>query len=255
MHSRFFLIQFRRAAMVGAALTALTTAACTDDAATSSGPTAPTAREIDKPAETVSRIRPTVKFRIADTTGAQITEYAPARITTSNADTLLLVDNGGLDLDPAVGSVKVYVEKAATYKACAGGTAHYYPDPWPNPTFSPCASATTSAYSVDLGTVYVQRKPKLVFHMKSVSGAPLLGGAVTLSNSNNWSKTIADGDPEDESVGLDGTIAYSINQLQVSWCETTPPSKSFLVSAKCGTTMARWGTVTDVTFVHEKLKF
>jgi hypothetical protein len=226
-------------------------AACSDS---STAPDAPIARPVDGASAIVLKLGATIKVRVIDTAGVQLKETGWVQFTTAN-DTVYVQDNSAKDHDPATGVVKVMMLKNQTFKACFSLSQHYRGDlawnsPWPR-----CATKTSSASEVDLGSVYARESPMVTFVTKNQFG--LVGGAsFTLTvPAQNWSLTIADGQGSyDESKGADGKIVYTLGYPNAyTWCETSAPSKNLLLSQKCGSFDAKYGQKYQFVLMHEQL--
>src|SRR4051794_4134821 len=151
-------IPTRRLIAPGVVAIALSLAACSDAA---TAPEAPAiARPTDSASPLVLSLGVTVKVRLADTTGATLTEPGWVNFVWGNIDdTLSVRDNSAKDQDPAVGFIKVKLTKTNQYKACFIRSAHYMPDLDGQVNYQYCSSSTSPAATVDMGTLIGQRSP------------------------------------------------------------------------------------------------
>ena len=163
----------RRVAAVASVAVAMSVAACSD---ASTAPTAPVgAASVDRPSEVILKVAAFLTVRVADTTGKTLNETGWVQFSTTPTDTMSVYDNSAKDLDPAVGVIKVGMTKSASYKACFSMTQHYRGD-LVSQVYPRCKTVTSSAFNVDMGTVYGQRSPQIILITKNEFNT-LVGGA------------------------------------------------------------------------------
>ena len=243
----------RRAVAVGLAALAMSTVACSDDATAPRHPAASPMAE--GPSANMGRVQTLVTVRIVDIWSQNVPEKATIRfIWNAGADTLYVKDNAAMDIDLTVGAMKVNFPTSAQYEACVqGGTLHYAGEPW-TPAYPMCSKKSTISTSVNLGNVFMRRRPVVTWTMKDEFGAIIPGGSVFLQKSPNIYMDIADGQaPWDEAPALDGKIKFTMLDPgpSVYW-ETKAPLKHDLVPGYHPFT-AVWEGVYNFTLTHEKL--
>src|SRR5690349_4416308 len=167
----------RRLAIASAAAVTLAVAACSDAA---TAPQTTTARDVAGPSAVILKVSARVKARIVDTANVTLKENGWVEFTSSNSDTVRIMDNSAKDLDPAVGVMEVQMAKAASYKACFSMSQHYRGDYTAGTPFPRCSATSSSAAQVDLGKVFARQSPQIVFLIKNQFGTLIGGAAVTV---------------------------------------------------------------------------
>jgi hypothetical protein len=225
-------------------------AACADSTTAPTVPTLPATAGAQQ--ALVVNLGAYIKLRIADTTGATLTEKAFVQFF-SGKDTVQIQDNAKGDLDPAVGFMKVMVAKTNDYQVRVGRSAHYMPDLDGQVNWKYMATSTSTALTVDMGTFNLQRSP--IFNYVAWDEFGQLAGGATFSittTNPNWTLNLLDNDVHYDESPIKGLLIYTLNfPFMVTICEVKPPPKMVLTSQKCFTFQSKWGQTYTATFTHE----
>jgi hypothetical protein len=200
----------RRAVAAGLAAVALSTTACRD---ATTAPTVPTASETSGPnaisiGSDFPQVATFISVKIIDVTGIKVTEKAMVRFRWSQPkDSVFVTDNSAKDLDPTIGVVKIAVPKAAGYDACVRGTTARFVADSTGPSYPTCNSKFWLSYNINLGNVYMRRKPTLSVKMIDTWSNLLPGATLRVYNQSGFSLDVADGQaPWDQPSVNDGKI-------------------------------------------------
>jgi hypothetical protein len=206
----------RRVVAAGLATMALSSAACSSDA---TGPANPTARDIAGSNNItvvggggIPQVATFISVHIIDVTGQPVTEKAMVRFRWSQPkDSVFVQDNSAKDLDPTIGVVKIAAPKAAGYDGCVRqATAHFAADT-AGANYPTCNSKFWLSFDINLGNVYMRRKPQLTVRMIDEWSNLLPGAGLHMYNTNGWSLDVADGQaPWDEPPVNDGKITVTL---------------------------------------------
>jgi hypothetical protein len=254
----------RRAVAVGLAAVALSTAACRDDA---TAPTVATAREISGPnAITVGiggggQVATFISVHIIDVNGINVPEKAMVRFRWSQPkDSVFVVDNSAKDLDPTIGVVKIAAPKAAGYDACVRGTTAHYVADSTGPSYPTCNSKFWLSFNINLGNVYMRRKPQLSVKMIDTWNNLLPGASMSVRTWDwDWSVNVADGQALlDEPSVNNGRITVTLPKAaQYVWCNTKlPTGKWELWDTQCYTSNPfNWEEKHDSGFLFQQVAY
>ena len=241
----------RRLVAAGVLATAVSLAACREDA------TAPQAPVAGKSAEQPSAMNlipiATVTLHVVTVWNQPVPEAATVKFTTSKGS-VQVVDNAAGDLDPAMGTVKVAMYQAASYEACiTDGTANYNAVPG-NVTYPICQSLTTSSTKVDLGSAYMRKIPRVAFYFQDMQGNAAKGGTLTTVWPGNYTLIVYDGMPGWDAV-VDGVIVLKLvsGPGTYSWCETKAPPGFMVTSPSCGSFVAAYDVDMAILLKHQPL--
>lgn len=206
----------RRVAAAGVAAMALSSAGCSDSA---TGPTSATAREVPGSNNVtvaggggIPQVATFISVHIVDVTGLPVTEKAMVRFRWSQPkDSVSVQDNSAKDLDPTIGVVKIAAPKAAGYDGCVRETTAHFVADTAGASYPTCNSKFWLSYNINLGNVYMRRKPQLTVKMIDEWNHLLPGGGLHMYNTNGWSLDVLDGQfPVDEPSVNDGKITVTL---------------------------------------------
>jgi len=206
----------RRVVAAGLVAMALSAVACSDE---STAPSAATARPMTASNGLVvgggpaPQIMTKISVHIVDVSTKTVTEKAVVRFSWAQpSGEVYVTDNSALDLDPTVGIVKYAAPKAAGYNGCVrGSTAHFAADTT-GPSYPTCNSKSWLSFDINLGNVYMRRKPQITVDMLSTNPiVPAPGGAIHIfDNYSTWKADIFDGQAGDEPTVNDGKITFTV---------------------------------------------
>lgn len=221
----------RRIAATGLATMALASAACSSDA---TGPATPAARDIAGANNVtvvggggIPQVATFISVHIIDVNGQPVTEKAMVRFRWSQPkDSVFVMDNSAKDLDPTIGVVKIAAPKAAGYDGCVRGTTAHFAADTAGANYPTCNSKFWLSYDINLGNVYMRRKPQLTVKFIDSWSNLLPGAALHMYNTNGWSLDVADGQsPYDEPALVDGKITVTLPRPSYYvWGETKTPT-------------------------------
>ena len=246
----------RRMMAAGVAVVATMSAACSD-AVTEPTPVA-SVPAAASPIEIVPIFFKTVTLNVVDVDGNLLTESAVVKFWTSPTDSIVLVDNGQKDLDPALGKVKVVLVSSASYKACTWGwTINYMAEKNPS-TYPTCSNGVVNGSKVDFGNLHMRRKPRIAFQTQAKNGSVITGASITMTPPNGFIQyTVADGgaSPLDYDTTVNGEIHFrsSAGAGVHAWCEATAPRGYALTSPSCGTLDAKFEGEYTIVLKHKAL--
>jgi len=206
----------RRVVAAGLVAMALSAVACSDE---STAPAAPTARpmtatnDLSVGGGPAPQLVTYISVHIIDVYNKNVTEKAMVRFRWSQPkDSLFVVDNSAKDLDPTVGVVKIAAPTAAGYDACVRGTTVHFAADTAGASYPTCNSKFWLSFNINLGNVYMRRKPQITVDMLSTNPiAPAPGGAIQIfDNYSTWKAQIFDGQAGDEPTVNDGKITFTV---------------------------------------------
>ena len=250
----------RRLVAAGLAAVAMSSAACSDDT------TSPKAREIAGSNNVtvvggtdLPQVATFISVHIIDVTGQLVTEKAMVRFRWSQPkDSVFVTDNSAKDLDPTIGIVKIAAPMAAGYDGCVrGSTAHFVADT-AGPNYPTCNSKFWLSYNINLGNIYMRRKPQLTVRFIDEWSKLLPGAALHIYNTNGWSLDVADGQaPWDEPAVNDGKIIVTLPRpSQYVWGETkTPSGKYELYDSAWYTQQINWEDKVMAALLHKQVAY
>lgn len=193
----------------------------------------------------------TLTVRIADKYGATIIDNTgTVKFSKSPTDTFTVKDNSPQDGDPASGKLKVTMVKAASYTACFVNAMTYAPDATTG--FNPCTTVSSSASSVDLGTVYVMRKPMIIATVQNQLGALIGGATMRFSDLTTGATFVAtDDDAVDQWNNATGYVLHIFDVPgSFAVCEVAPPPGTTLLTQKCFKKQLGWEDMYWPIFTH-----
>jgi len=224
-------------------------------AACSDSPTSPStnARPVDGASPLI--VKPiflaTVTVSEKDINGALVFDgTTKVKFSTTPADTFTVADNSAQDADKTMGIVKVVMVKGATYTACFVSSALYAGDAASG--LNPCSTVSTTSTTVDLGSIYVQRKPMIIAQVKNQLGT-MIGGATMqfVDPSRGFSLTTVDDDANDQWNNAVGLVLHAFDgpgTFRV--CETAAPANTTLLTQQCYNKAMGWNEMYWPTFTH-----
>lgn len=246
----------RRSMAAGVAVLATMSAACSDTV------TEPKS-VVDVPAAASPiQLQPvfvkTATLKVIDVGGNLLTENAVVKFWTSPTDSVVLIDNAPQDLDPTVGKVKVLLVNSASYKACSWGWTINYMAEKNAVTYPTCRNGVIRASTVDFGSVYMRRKPRIAFYTQTKNGSVLSGAAVSMTPPNGFVPyTVADGgaSPLDYDNTVNGAIQFksAAGAGVHSWCEAIAPVGYAFANPSCGTLDAKFEGEYAIVLKHKAL--
>ena len=241
----------RMLSSIGIVTLAVSAAACGDAATAPQATNAP--KGLDQGSKFLTPIA-SVTVKIVDIWGTQLTEGGARVKFTTSAGTVQAQDNVYDDLDPVLGSVKVLLSPAVTYEACVySSTANYHADPG-NPTYPICRTVSPGTLKVEMGSVFMRRKPKVAFHFQDMTGNPVLGATLAMVWPGNWYAMFYDGQPGWDAVE-DGKIVLKLTSGPgtYSWCEAKAPTGYMMANPQCGSFQAHYDVDTAILLQHKPL--
>lgn len=226
-------------------------AACSDS---STGPQA-TARPVDGASSLI--VKPiffaTLTVSEKDINGALIFDNTgKVKFSTSPADTFTVADNSPQDADPTMGIVKVTMLKGATYTACFVSSSFYAADAASG--LNPCSTVSTTSSTVDLGSIYVQRKPMIIAQVQNQFGTLIGGGTIQFSNpTTGFLLTTVDQDANDQWNNAVGYVLHAFDKPGTfRVCETAAPPGTVLTSQQCFVQTMGWNQMYWPIFTNQQ---
>lgn len=243
----------RRAITAGVAVLATISTACSDAV------TEPkTAVNVPTAASASIILLKTATLSILDVTGTPLSEAAVVKVWTSPTDSLVFTDNAQQDLDPALGKVKVALVSSASYKACSWGwTINYMAEQNPQ-VYPTCKTGVVNGNTVNFGSVYMRRKPRIAFYTQTKNGTLIPGATIQMTPPNGFMPySVTDGaaSPRDYDLTVNGVIQFksSAGAGVHAWCETVAPVGYALPSPNCGTLDAKFEQEYAIVLKHKAL--
>lgn len=239
----------RRTISFAAVATIAALAACSDS------PTTPStnARPIDGASPLIAKpiFLATVTVSEKDINGALVFDgTTKVKFSTSPSDTFTVADNSAQDADNTMGIVKVVMAKAATYTACFASSAFYAGDAASG--LNPCSTVSTTSSTVDLGSIYVQRKPMIIAQVENQLGTMIGGATMKFSDATRgFSLTTLDDDANDQWNNAAGLVLHAFDgpgTFRV--CETAAPTNTKLLTQQCFDKQMGWNQMYWPTFTH-----
>jgi hypothetical protein len=200
----------------------------------------------------------TATLNVVDVGGNLLSESAVVKFWTSPTDSIVFADNAQQDLDPTLGKVKVMLLSSASYKACSWGwTINYMAEKNPV-TYPTCSNGVVNGNTVDFGSVYMRRKPRIAFYTQTKNGSVLTGASIKMTPPNGFIQyTVADGgaSPLDYDKTVNGAIQFksSAGAGVHSWCEVVAPIGYAFTSPSCGTLDAKFEGEYAIVLKHKAL--
>jgi len=205
----------RRVVAAGLTAAALSTAACSDSA---TGPRR-NAGDVAGPNSLVAgipgnpQLATFISVHIVDVSVKNVTEKAVVRFRWFQPqDSVFVQDNSALDLDPTIGVVKIAAPKAAGYEGCVRGTTAHFAADTAGVSYPTCNSKFWLSFDINLGNVYMRRKPQFTVKMIDAVTKQLLPGAAVhmYLGGDPWKIDVVDGQLGDEPQINDGMITVTV---------------------------------------------
>ena len=226
-------------------------------AACSDSPMSPTATP--RPADGASAliVKPiffaTLTVSEKDINGALIFDNtSKVKFSASPTDTFTVADNSPQDADPTMGIVKVAMLKGTTYTACFVSSSFYAADAASG--LNPCSTVSTTSSTVDLGSIYVQRKPMIIATVQNQFGTLIGGATIQFSNpSTGFLLTTVDQDANDQWNNAVGYVLHAFDgpgTFRVF--ETAAPAGTVLTSTQCFVKTMGWNQMYWPVFTNQQ---
>jgi hypothetical protein len=245
----------------GLAALAMSSVACSDDAAS---PTSPAAREIAGPNNVtvggdIPQLATFISLHIIDVTGKSVTEKATVKFRWSQPnDSVFVVDNSAKDLDPTIGVVKIAAPTAKGYQGCVRGTTAHFVADTAGVSYPTCNSKSWLSFDIPLGNVYMRRKPQLTVNMIDSWHNLLPGGALHVYNNTGWAVDVYDGQSPDEPAVNDGSITITLPAPHpfYIWKEIKAPTGHYVLNdVDAYTSPLVWEQKLVTQFYHKQVAY
>jgi hypothetical protein len=128
-----------------------------------------------------------------------------------------------------------------------------------NPAVYPtCRAGVVIGSTVDFGSVYMRRKPRIGFYTQTKNGTVIPGATISMSPPNGFIPyAVADGgaSPLDYDQAVNGAIQFksSAGAGVHSWCETVAPAGYAVTTPTCGTLDAKFEQEYAIVLKHKAL--
>lgn len=231
--SMISLSTWRRVVTAGVAAMTLSSAACSDATTSPAVHEIPGSNNITVGGGPPPQVATFISVHIIDVNAKPVTEKATVRFRWSQPkDSVFVEDNSAKDLDPTIGVVKIAAPKAAGYDGCVrGSTAHFVADT-AGANYPTCNSKFWLSFDINLGDVYMRRKPQLTVKFLDNWSKLLPGASLSTHNQYGWAVTVADGQAlMDEPSVNDGKITVTLPRPSFYWWgEAKAPSGHFILN-------------------------
>jgi hypothetical protein len=177
--------------------------------------------------------KPTVRFKVGD-------------------DSVDVEDNSAKDMDATLGTIKTAIPRGATYEVCAIKTPVRFVGVPGYPNYPDCAKASGPASQVDLGKVFMRKKPRVGFYLQDMSGNWITGAHVGITYPNGFVLDLYEGKPGYDSI-IDGQFYMTLIFPPVGtykWCETQAPNGYQFTQPTCVTWNVTWDVDTAFLLKH-----
>jgi len=234
--------------MTGAVLAAasLSSVACRDDV------TAPqaTAKPIAQSEAIINPVFFTVAtVKVVDVFNSAIVSEKPTVRFKVGDDSVDVEDNSAKDMDATLGTIKTVVARGASYQVCALKTFTRFVGVPGYPSYPNCATTSGPASQVDLGKVFMRKKPRVYFSLQDMQGNWITGAhvGITYPNGGGFVLDLYEGKPGYDSV-IDGKLYMTLlaDPKPYMWCETAAPNGYQFTQPTCVTWTVNW----DVDYAY-----